>query len=132
MCRIKGKGIGLPYGLLMPRNIYVAGDFNSWDSRANPLFPVGVSGIWAGFVPDVVPGQMYKFQVIQSDGREVTKTDPFAFRSEMRPGHAAVTWGLENHEWEDEAWMTARRSGGLPLNKPIVLLRSALRLMAQG
>lgn len=118
---VQDKKEGYRFAVWAPnaRSIYVAGDFNSWDSRANPLFPVGVSGIWAGFVPDVVPGQMYKYQVIQSNGREVTKTDPFAFRSEMRPGHAAVTWGLENHEWADEEWMTARRNGGLPLNKPI-------------
>ncbi|SDL35142.1 1,4-alpha-glucan branching enzyme [Maridesulfovibrio ferrireducens] len=118
---VQDKQEGYRFAVWAPnaRNIYVAGDFNNWDSRANQLYPVGVSGIWAGFVPDVVPGQMYKYQVVQSDGREVTKTDPFAFRSEMRPGHAAVTWGLENHEWADDSWMTKRRNDGLPLNKPM-------------
>ncbi|MBI9112157.1 1,4-alpha-glucan branching protein GlgB [Maridesulfovibrio ferrireducens] len=118
---VQDKQEGYRFAVWAPnaRNIYVAGDFNNWDSRANQLYPVGVSGIWAGFVPDVVPGQMYKYQVVQSDGREVTKTDPFAFRSEMRPGHAAVTWGLENYEWTDDSWMTKRRNDGLPLDKPM-------------
>jgi len=101
------------------REVFVTGDFNGWDSRANKLMPVGVSGIWAGFIPEVKPGQMYKYHVVQSDGHEVTKTDPFAFRTEMRPGHAAVTWGLENYEWQDQDWMTERREAGLPLDKPI-------------
>ncbi|WP_319764944.1 1,4-alpha-glucan branching protein GlgB [Maridesulfovibrio sp.] len=101
------------------REVFVTGDFNGWNNRANKLMPVGVSGIWAGFIPGVEAGQMYKFHVVQSDGHEVTKTDPFAFRTEMRPGHAAVTWGLDQYEWRDKDWMTARRDGGLPLDKPI-------------
>ncbi|HAS89469.1 MAG TPA: 1,4-alpha-glucan branching enzyme [Desulfovibrio sp.] len=101
------------------REIFVTGDFNGWDNRANKLMPVGVSGIWAGFIPGVQPGQMYKYHVVQNDGHEVTKTDPIAFRTEMRPGHAAVTWGLDNYEWQDELWMSERRKTGLPLDKPV-------------
>lgn len=101
------------------KNIYVVGDFNDWNTRSNPLYPVGVSGIWAGFVPGVKPGQLYKYNVVKNDGHEVLKTDPFAFRTEMRPGHAAVTWGLNNYEWKDEHWMDERRKTGLPLDKPI-------------
>lgn len=101
------------------REVFVTGDFNGWDNRANKLMPVGVSGIWAGFVPGVSPGEMYKYHMIQSDGHEVTKTDPLAFRTEMRPGHAAVTWGLDNYVWQDEKWMSERRNTGLPLDKPV-------------
>ncbi len=99
--------------------VHVTGDFCDWRHGELPLYPVGVSGVWAGFVPGLEKGALYKFGVTQQDGRVVYKTDPCAFYAEMRPGVAAVAWDLDNYEWNDQAWMDQRRADGLPLDKPL-------------
>src|SRR4029453_16454863 len=49
------------------RAVRAVGDWNSWDGRADPLQPVGVSGVWAGFVPGVGVGDRYKFEIVGAD-----------------------------------------------------------------
>ena len=99
--------------------VHVAGDFNDWRYGELPLHPVGVSGIWAAFVPGVAKGQLYKYGVKQNNGRVVYKTDPFALHTELRPGIAARAWDLDNHVWNDASWMQTRREQGLLLDKPV-------------
>ncbi|GFK96036.1 1,4-alpha-glucan branching enzyme GlgB [Fundidesulfovibrio magnetotacticus] len=97
----------------------MSGDFNGWSVQAHPLHPVGVSGVWAGFVPGVVRGEHYKYAVRGADGHTRLKTDPYATRAEMRPGTASVAWGLPAYDWADGAWMTRRAGQGLPLERPV-------------
>nr|WP_279343539.1 1,4-alpha-glucan branching protein GlgB [Fundidesulfovibrio terrae] len=99
--------------------VCVIGDCNGWHFGADHLHPVGVSGIWAGFVPDVKRGQLYKFAVRGRDGHVHIKTDPYALYAEMRPGTAAVAWGLGGYQWGDAGWMRHRAEQGLPLDKPV-------------
>src|SRR5689334_20669561 len=42
--------------------VEVVGDFNQW-SHGTPLQPLGSSGIWTGFVPDLGKGALYKYRV---------------------------------------------------------------------
>ncbi|WP_027190687.1 1,4-alpha-glucan branching protein GlgB [Fundidesulfovibrio putealis] len=99
--------------------VSVLGDWNGWHYGATPLHPVGVSGIWAGFVAGVARGQLYKFAVRGKDGHVHVKTDPYSFYAELRPGTASVAWGLGGHEWGDGDWMERRARSGLPLDKPV-------------
>ncbi len=90
------------------REVQVAGDFNDWRYGELPLYPVGSSGVWAGFVPGVQRGALYKYGVRGQDGAIVYKTDPYALFAELRPGTAAVAWDLDNYQWTDEAWMRGK------------------------
>src|SRR5437868_14985727 len=45
----------------------VVGDFNGWKAGADPLSPTGDSGIWQGFVPDISPGEAYKYALRPRD-----------------------------------------------------------------
>ncbi|MCG8530789.1 MAG: 1,4-alpha-glucan branching protein GlgB [Desulfovibrionales bacterium] len=101
------------------REVFVAGDFNDWHFRNRPLFPVGVSGVWACFIPEVQRGQHYKYCIIGKDGSEHFKADPLAFHTELRPGYASRVWDLDNYSWSDQQWMEQRRAHGAPLDKPI-------------
>ncbi len=101
------------------QSVSVVGDFNSWSFAADPLHPVGVSGIWAGSVARARRGQLYKFAVRDAHGHTHLKTDPYAFHAEMRPGTASVVWGLGGYQWGDAAWMEQRAAGGLPLDRPV-------------
>ena len=117
----RGELTGYRFAVWAPNaaRVSVIGDFNGWDQGAHPLFSSD-SGIWSGFVPGVPQGEYYKFAVTRQDGYTLTKTDPMAFCTEMRPGNAAVTWRLDDYQWNDGGWMEDRRAkGGQIINKPM-------------
>lgn len=101
------------------QSVCLVGEFNYWTWDEIPLFPVGSSGIWAAFVPDIKPGSLYKIGIKGSTGEIVYKSDPFAFASEYRPGTASITCGIGCYQWNDQAWMTERAQGGAQLDRPI-------------
>jgi 1,4-alpha-glucan branching enzyme len=98
----------------------VIGDFNDWRHEAHPLVPIGVSGLWHGFVPGARRGQRYKYHVrSRHHGYRVDKADPFAVRAESPSGTASVLWELD-HEWHDEEWMRSRKERNA-LDAPIAI-----------
>jgi 1,4-alpha-glucan branching enzyme len=87
----------------------VVGDFNSWDGRLHPMRALGSSGIWELFVPDVGPGQRYKYEIRTPSGELRLKADPYAQAAELPPQTASVVHRSQ-HEWGDRAWMTRREA----------------------
>ena len=112
---------GYRFGVWAPnaRAVSVVGAFNDWTAYRHPLYPVGSSGIWAGFIPGMTPNNSYKYAVEQINGRLTHKIDPLALASESRPGNAAVTTSLDGYIWGDEDWMEGRREIGPPLARPM-------------
>lgn len=101
---------GYFFGVWAPnaKEIYVIGEFNDWDEKANPMKKLGSGGIWSCFIPDVQKNQMYKFMIVASDGNKLYKADPFANYAEMRPGNASKTTDLSDFKWTDNIWMGKR------------------------
>ena len=91
------------------KTVSVVGDFNLWDSRRHPMRKLEESGVWEIFIPGVQEGDCYKFHVVQYDGREVDKTDPYGLCCELRPKTASVLYPLKRYKWKDRRWMTARK-----------------------
>ena len=101
---------GAHFGVWAPNaeHVSVIGDFNDWDEESHPLAPVASSGIWAGFIPGVGTGEVYKYRVHSQFGDfRVEKADPFGFCSELPPKSGSVVWNLD-YEWGDENWMECR------------------------
>lgn len=99
--------------------VSVVGDFNDFDGRCHPMRNIGFSGIWELFVPGLIPGTRYKFEIRQMPGdRLCVKSDPYAFASELRPRSASIIHGLPAREERDDAWKT-RREGADWLKSPI-------------
>jgi 1,4-alpha-glucan branching enzyme len=64
--------------------------------------------VWELFVPGVVPGAFYKFEIrSRPSGELLIKTDPYGHAFEKRPRTAAIVAGSD-FAWNDGAWMEAR------------------------
>ncbi|GLH68522.1 1,4-alpha-glucan branching enzyme GlgB [Geothrix rubra] len=97
------------------QRVSVVGPFNDWDGRRHPMRSSD-SGVWERFVPDVGPGDLYKFELTGPRGEPLAlKADPFAFRCEVPPRTASVVHGLGGYAWGDAAWMGAR--GRVPIHR---------------
>ena len=100
--------------------VSVVGNFNGWDAGAHPMRNLGVSGLWETFIPGVVEGEPYKFELQSAlGGPSFTKADPFALAAEQPPRTASVTSTLGRHEWRDHSWMDARTLRGVALDAPM-------------
>jgi 1,4-alpha-glucan branching enzyme len=88
--------------------VFVMGGFNGWHKESHPLYSRGSSGIWEAFIPNVRPGESYKYHVVSRyHGYQVDKADPFAFHAETPPHTASKVWQLD-YEWRDREWMADR------------------------
>ena len=97
--------------------VSVIGNFNHWNTQAHILFVrLDHSGIWEGFIPDVVAGESYKYHIHGFEGMRLDKGDPFAHLWEKRPLTASITWGTF-YDWTDDEWMGARKKHNA-LNAP--------------
>ncbi|MEQ9058518.1 MAG: 1,4-alpha-glucan branching protein GlgB [Gammaproteobacteria bacterium] len=89
--------------------VSVIGDFNEWDDRRHPLQVHAPYGVWELFVPGVVAGALYKFEIrSREDGRVRQKSDPYARACELRPATASRVAGRPRHAWQDDAWLRQR------------------------
>ncbi|MCU1532297.1 MAG: 1,4-alpha-glucan branching enzyme [Arthrobacter sp.] len=97
--------------------VRVKGDFNGWDGREFAMRSLGSSGVWELFIPGVVAGACYKFEIKSRHGHWVEKADPLAFGTEVPPLTASRV--VEpSYKFRDDAWMEAR-SGRDPHNSPM-------------
>ena len=90
------------------QSVSVIGEFNGWDTQANPLVKVGPIGVFETFVPGARIGQLYKYFIIGMHGEELFKADPFGNESERRPGTASRIADIRDFTWTDEEWMNGR------------------------
>ncbi len=91
------------------RQVALIGSFNMWNKTSHPMNArPDHSGIWEIFVPAIGRGEIYKYAIISPEGKNLEKTDPYAYMWETPPKTASVVWDL-NYEWKDQAWMERRK-----------------------
>ena len=90
------------------RRVSVVGDFNMWDGALHPMMLHPESGIYEIFLPDVMPGAVYKYQILTRDGDILYKADPYGNYNQVRPDNANIVADLTKYKWNDAAWMEAR------------------------
>ena len=90
------------------RSVRVVGEFTSWQPGECWLRHVS-GGVWAGFVPGVAEGALYKYLIETAAGELLYKADPCAFAAELRPGTASRAVKLTGYRWRDGDWMAARK-----------------------
>ncbi|UUP16724.1 1,4-alpha-glucan branching protein GlgB [Nitratireductor thuwali] len=90
-------------------SVSVVGNFNGWDGRRHPMRRHPGVGVWELFVPDVRPGEVYKYEIVGSQGEVLPgKADPLAFSCEVPPATASLVHGLPDSQWSDGEWMETR------------------------
>lgn len=90
--------------------VSVVGDFNNWDGRRHQMRRLGDSGVFELFLPGIEAGTVYKFEIKNRKGEPMLKSDPYGNYAELRPNTASVVWDIDQFEWTDKAWMTARET----------------------
>ncbi len=88
--------------------VSVVGSFNDWDGRRHPMRLHPANGVWEIFIPEVGHGDLYKFELLDKNGRLLPlKSDPLARFCEAPPGNACVIFNSE-YAWQDHNWLQQR------------------------
>jgi 1,4-alpha-glucan branching enzyme len=110
--------------------VTLTGDFNGWDRTSHDMTQRS-GGVWETFVPGLAQGTHYKYFVRSHTGDEQEKCDPYAFFAEVPPRTASIVWGLNNHAWDDAAWMERRAHRNL-LREPVSIYEVHLESWLRG
>lgn len=110
--KVKIDGVdGWRFAVWAPKavSVRVVGHFNDWNGYDKMLERIETSGVWYGFFTDIEEGMLYKYAIEAENGETYYKADPYAVKSELRPGTASVTKDISNnYKWGDKAWISAR------------------------
>ncbi|HEV2622987.1 MAG TPA: 1,4-alpha-glucan branching protein GlgB [Frateuria sp.] len=100
------------------RRVSVIGDFNRWDGRRHPMRLRLPQGVWELFVPGLLPGARYKYEILGADFAVRQKADPVALAAEVPPATASVVASDAPFPWTDHVWM-AERAARQRLDAPL-------------
>jgi len=93
------------------QRVSVVGDFNSWDGRRSPMRKRVPAGVWELFVPGLLPGARYKYEIWGADGSVLQRADPVALSAELPPSTASIVAAPTAFRWTDDEWL--RRRGAM-------------------
>ena len=102
----------MAFGVWAPnaKRVSVVGSFNNWDGRVNVMRKHISCGVWDIFIPGLVEGEYYKFEVKTQENHIISKTDPLGTFAEIRPRNASVVFDIDHYEWHDQEWMNYREN----------------------
>ncbi|WP_273319564.1 1,4-alpha-glucan branching protein GlgB [Vallitalea guaymasensis] len=98
--------------------VSVIGDFNHWDGRIHQMREQGNSGIYELFIPSLVSGEKYKYEIKTKQGSLLEKSDPYGNYSELRPSTASIVANVNSYEWKDSKWLESRMNKN-PIDEPV-------------
>ena len=101
------------------RRVSVVGSFNCWDGRRHMMRLMGASGVWELFIPNLTPGDLYKFEILSAGGEILLKADPYARAIQKRPENAGIIPDdAVSFRWQDDSWMKKRKEKNI-LSSPM-------------
>ena len=87
--------------------VSVVGDFNDWDKSVCPMRRISAAGVWEADVKGIEKFTNYKY-CVTARGRDVYKSDPYAFHSETHDATASKAYPLDGYIWHDAGYLAAR------------------------
>ena len=114
--RVEGvRGVRFAVWAPNARRVSVVGDFNGWDGRRLPMRARHGAGVWELFVPRLIPGARYKYELLGPDGSLLPlKADPVAWAAEVPPATASVIVDTSPLRWGDADWIAAQAARQSP------------------
>lgn len=111
------------------KRVSVVGDFNLWDGNKHQM--QCNDGIFELFVPEVGPGNRYKYEIESYHGEILMKADPVGFSAELRPNNASVVADISSFKWHDKKWIRGRKAKQ-SIDAPISVYELYLGSFARG
>lgn len=129
---VLGEVRGTSFAVWAPnaRAVRVVGDFNFWRGTPHAMRSLGASGVWELFIPGVVEGAKYKFEILSRDGHWKQQADPMARRTEVPPQTASVVTS-SSYQWNDHEWL-GRRAASDAHKQPMSVYEVHLGSWRQG
>lgn len=108
-CQLSDEGATFRVWAPAATGVSVIGDFNEWNAAAHPMTRISNAGVWELTIPAIKKFDNYKY-CIRAGGRELIKTDPYAFHAETHDATAGKAYPLDDgYVWGDAAYLAARR-----------------------
>ena len=87
------------------KEVSVVGEFNDWNTLADPMSRIDDGEIWETFVEGLGEGEIYKYAIEPEwGGPRIMKADPYGFYAEKKPQTASRIYDMNHYEWKDAAW----------------------------
>ncbi|MCR4738738.1 MAG: 1,4-alpha-glucan branching protein GlgB [Lachnospiraceae bacterium] len=88
--------------------VSVVGDFNGWDGRVHQMRKIESCGLFELFIPGVLDGAIYKYELKLKGDNISLKSDPYGFWAELRPKTASVVCE-SSFLFDDDEWLENRK-----------------------
>jgi 1,4-alpha-glucan branching enzyme len=105
-----GKFTGTRFTVWAPhaKEVNVMGEFNDYQSWVHNLKKIDDVGIWSITIADAYEWNSYKYEIKTFDGRNLYKSDPYAFFSSERPETLSKIYDIEGYQWNDNDFLEKR------------------------
>ncbi len=129
---------GIRFRVWMPhaKRVRVAGSFNQWDGRRHEMHSAGEtgSGFWELFIPELVSGVHYRYDVCRSSNDEwIRVEDPATQYRDTSMAGASRVLPESVHVWKDGAWLGRRAmSNTMTMGKPQSIYELSLTDLNEG
>ncbi len=97
------------------KEISVVGDFNNWDTKANPMKKIS-DQIWMAFITGVEKYSTYKYNVVGADGSTRMKADPYGTHMENKPATGTKIFDISSFKWSDSKWIESKGKNNIIKN----------------
>ncbi len=85
--------------------VSVVCDRSSWSGGMFQMENLYDTGVFELFIPEMAPGELYKYEIKTGDGRVILKTDPYACEYEQTPEAAGKAGEAGDFKWTDEKYL---------------------------
>ena len=113
------KGVSFTVWAPNASKVALVGTFNYWDDTTHIMEKIKGTGYWNYYFDGIGEGEIYKYKIYTEDGKELYKSDPYAFYSEIRPNTSSIVYELDKYKWNDSKWIQNRKkidNVTLPMN----------------
>jgi 1,4-alpha-glucan branching enzyme len=90
-------------------HISVIGYFNDWNGKYHPMKKKAQTGIWSIFIPDLSENTIYKYEIVNANGKKNHKIDPVAFSTGVSPDFSCRIIDLSKYKWCDQQWQKTKK-----------------------